>query len=165
MQADERDIAMMRLAIEQAGLASLVGEVPVGAVVYRDDEVLAMAHNRRETWADPTAHAELIAMREAAKKLGTWRLDDCRVAVTLEPCPMCAGAMVNARLEATVYGVTDPKMGCVETLHRLLDTEQFNHRVQWVGGVLAEDCVKLLQDFFRARRGVDRPAKPGPSQV
>lgn len=164
MQADERDIAMMRLALKQAEAASAAGEVPVGAVVYRGDVVLAQAHNRRETWADPTAHAELIAMREAAKTLGTWRLDGCRVAVTLEPCPMCAGAMVNARVEAAVFGITDPKMGCVQTLHHLLDTEQFNHRVQWVGGVLAQDCLKLLQEFFQARRGSDRPAKPGPLQ-
>lgn len=162
MQANERDIAMMRLALEQARLAADAGEVPVGAAVYRGDEVLAVAHNQRETWADPTAHAELIAMRNAAKQIGTWRLDDCRVAVTLEPCPMCAGAMINARLGAVIFGITDPKMGCVQTLHHLLDTEQFNHRVAWVGGVLAEECVTLLRDFFRARRGASRPPKPGP---
>ncbi|MEM1354168.1 MAG: tRNA adenosine(34) deaminase TadA [Planctomycetota bacterium] len=161
----EVDTAMMRLALQQAERAAEIGEVPVGAVVYRDQAVIAKAHNRRETWADPTAHAELIAMREAAKKLGTWRLDGCRVAVTLEPCPMCAGAMVNARVQAAVFGITDPKMGCVQTLHRLLDTPAFNHRVQWVGGVLAEESLRLLQDFFRARRRTDRPPKPGPPQT
>lgn len=162
MDQKDRDTAMMRLAIEQAERAAELGEVPVGAVVYRGDEVLAAAHNRRETWADPTAHAELVALREAAKKIGTWRLDGCRLAVTLEPCPMCAGALVNSRLEAVVFGITDPKMGCVQTLHHLLDTEAFNHRVAWRGGVLADECLALLQGFFKARRGADRPAKPQP---
>lgn len=162
MDLEELDTAMMRLAIEQAEQAAAIGEVPIGAVVYRGDQVLASAHNMREHWADPTAHAELIAMREAAKQIGTWRLDGCRVAVTLEPCPMCAGAMVNSRLEAVVFGITDPKMGCVETLHTLLDTEAFNHRVAWQGGVLANECLVLLQDFFKARRGADKPPKPKP---
>ena len=150
----------MRLALEQAEQAAEIGEVPIGAVVYRGEEVLAQAHNMREHWADPTAHAELIALREAGKKIGTWRLDGCRLAVTLEPCPMCAGALVNSRLEAVVYGITDPKMGCVETLHQLLDTQDFNHRVAWQGGVLAEQSLSLLQVFFKARRGSDRPPKP-----
>lgn len=162
MDFTDHDTAMMRLALEQAQAAAAIGEVPVGAVVYQGDEVLAMAHNMREHWADPTAHAELIAMREAAKKIGTWRLDDCRVAVTLEPCPMCAGTMVNARLEAVVFGITDPNMGCVESLHHLLDTEQFNHRVQWHGGVLADECLGLLRSFFKARRGANKPVKPTP---
>ena len=153
---------MMRLALEQAEQAAGIGEVPIGAVVYRGEEVLAAAHNMREHWADPTAHAELIALRDAAKKLGTWRLDGCRLAVTLEPCPMCAGALVNSRIEAVVYGITDPKMGCVETLHNLLDTQAFNHRVAWQGGVLADEALALLQGFFKARRGSDRPAKPSP---
>lgn len=164
MHLTDHDTAMMRLAIEQAEAASAAGEVPVGAVVYRGDEILAQAHNMREHWADPTAHAELIALREAAKKIGTWRLDDCRLAVTLEPCPMCAGALVNSRLEAVVYGITDPNMGCVESLHHLLDTEQFNHRVQWQGGILADECLALLQSFFKARRGSDKPPKPTPSR-
>ena len=162
MDTDESDLAMMRLAIAQAKQAAVIGEVPVGAVVYRGDEVLATAHNMRESWADPTAHAELIALREAAKKIGTWRLDGCRLAVTLEPCPMCAGALVNSRLDAVVFGITDPNMGCVESLHNLLDTEAFNHRVAWQGGVLAEESLALLQAFFKARRGSDKPAKPKP---
>lgn len=164
MDVTEHDIAMMQLALEQAKAAAEIGEVPVGAVVYRGDELLATAHNMRETWADPTAHAELIALREAAKKLGTWRLDGCRLAVTLEPCPMCAGALVNSRLEAVIYGITDPKMGCVQTLHRLLDTEAFNHRVRWHGGVLADASLAMLQGFFKARRGPSRPAKPSPQR-
>lgn len=160
MDLTDLDTAMMRLALEQAQQAADIGEVPVGAVIYRGDEVLAAAHNMRESWADPTAHAELIALREAARTLGTWRLDGCRLAVTLEPCPMCAGAMVNSRLGAVVYGITDPNMGCVESLHRLLDTQAFNHRVTWHGGVLAEESLALLQGFFKARRGKDKPPKP-----
>ncbi len=164
MDATELDTQMMRLALKQAQAASAAGEVPIGAVVYRGDEVLAQAHNMRETWADPTAHAELIALREAAKKLGTWRLDGCRLAVTLEPCPMCAGALVNSRLEAVVFGISDPKMGCVTTLHHLLDTPAFNHRVAWQGGVLADECLAVLQAFFKARRGADKPGKPIPEK-
>jgi len=165
MQPTDTDTAMMRLALEQATLAAERGEVPVGAVVYRGEEVLASAYNLRETQADPTAHAEVLALRDAAKKIGTWRLDGCRLAVTLEPCPMCAGALVNSRLEAVVFGATDPKMGCVQTLHPLLDTEAFNHRVQWAGGVLADECVAVLQAFFRARRDPkNRPKKPGPGR-
>lgn len=162
MHLTDHDTEMMRLALEQAEQAAAVGEVPVGAVVYRGDEVLATAHNMREHWADPTAHAELIALREAAKKIGTWRLDGCRLAVTLEPCPMCAGALVNSRLDAVVFGITDPNMGCVQSLHQLLDTAAFNHRVAWHGGVLADECLALLQGFFKARRGADKPAKPRP---
>ena len=164
MQPTDTDIAMMRLALDQATLAAVQGEVPIGAVVYRGEEVLASAYNLRETNADPTAHAEVLALRIAARKLGTWRLDDCRLAVTLEPCPMCAGALVNSRLQAVIFGATDPKMGCVQTLHHLLDTAAFNHRVQWAGGVLADDCVAVLQAFFKARRDpANRPPKPGPS--
>ena len=155
---------MMRLALDQASLAAAMGEVPVGAVVYRGEEVLASAHNLRESQADPTAHAEVLALRDAASALGTWRLDGCRLAVTLEPCPMCAGALVNSRLEAVVFGATDPKMGCVQTLHPLLDTPAFNHRVQWAGGVMAQACAQVLQDFFHARRNpATRPPKPRPS--
>lgn len=165
MEATETDIAMMRLALGQARIAAERGEVPVGAVVYRGDEVLASAYNLRETEADPTAHAEVLALREAAKQLGTWRLDGCRLAVTLEPCPMCAGALVNSRLDAVVFGATDPKMGCVETLHHLLDTDAFNHRVVWVGGVLADECVAVLRAFFKERRDPgNRPPKPRPAQ-
>ncbi|MGB0767094.1 MAG: nucleoside deaminase [Phycisphaeraceae bacterium] len=162
MHLTDRDTAMMRLALQQAEAASAIGEVPVGAVVYRGDEVLATAHNMREHRADPTAHAELIALREAAQSIGTWRLDGCRLAVTLEPCPMCAGALVNSRLDAVVFGVTDPNMGCVQSLHRLLDTERFNHRVDWQGGVFADESLALLRAFFKARRGADKPPKPGP---
>ena len=154
------DIAMMRLAIEQAKLAGEVGEVPVGAVVYRGEEVLATGYNMRESSADPTGHAEIIAMRKAALKIGTWRLDDCSVAVTLEPCPMCAGAMINGRVARVVYGAADPKMGCVDTLYQLCSDVRFNHRLEVVGGVLGEECGDLLSEFFKVMRGGDRPAKP-----
>lgn len=155
-----RDEMMMRKAIEQAELAATVGEVPVGAVVYRGDEVLAAAHNRRETDADPTAHAEIIALREAASHIGVWRLEGCSLAVTLEPCPMCAGALVNSRIDHLVYGAADPKMGCVHTLHELCTEPRFNHRLEVNAGVLAGECATLLRDFFAVRRGVDKPAKP-----
>ena len=152
---------MMRRALAQAALAVEHGEVPVGAVVYRGDDVLAEAHNLRESQADPTAHAEIIALREAARVLGIWRLDGCGIAVTLEPCPMCAGALVNSRIDELVYGAVDPKMGCVDTLYKLCVDTRFNHRVAVRAGVLAEESAALLKDFFRQRRGVDKPAKPG----
>ena len=124
------DLDMMRLALDQARLAASMGEVPVGAVVYQGDRVLAQAHNLRESNADPTAHAEVLALRAAAQALGTWRLVGCAIAVTLEPCPMCAGALVNARIDKLVYGTADPKMGCVDTLHQLCTDTRFNHRLQ-----------------------------------
>ena len=154
----------MEAALAEARAAAERGETPVGAVVVAQGRVVAAEGNRVRALADPTAHAELIALREAAKKIGTWRLDGCRLAVTLEPCPMCAGALVNSRLDAVIYGVTDPNMGCVESLHHLLDTEAFNHRVLWRGGVLAEQCLAVLQAFFKARRGSDKPPKPTPNE-
>lgn len=165
MAADvtELDLAMMRLALDAARRAAALGEVPVGAVIYRGDVVLAEAHNLRETAADPTAHAEMLALRDAARKLGTWRLDGCSIAVTLEPCPMCAGALVNARVSRLLYGPDDPKMGCVRTLHALCADERFNHRVEAHPNVMAEEGAALLRDFFRQRRNGDAPPKPRPA--
>lgn len=157
----DRDTSMMRLALEHASRAAALGEVPVGAVVYRGDEVLAAAHNRRELDADPTAHAEILALRDAARVLGTWRLDECGLAVTLEPCPMCAGALVNSRIGEVVYGATDPKMGAVDTLYRLCTEPRFNHRLAVRGGILADESIAALQQFFQARRGAVKPPKPG----
>lgn len=151
---------MMGLALEQARAAARLGEVPVGAVIYRGEEIVAASHNRREVDADPTAHAEVLALREAARKLGTWRLDECMIAVTLEPCPMCAGALVNARIKRLVYGAADPKMGCVHTLYQLCNEPRFNHRIEVVAGVMAQECGKALTEFFRLRRGDDKPSKP-----
>lgn len=155
---------MMQLAIEQAQLAAEMHEVPVGAVIYRGDQVLAMAHNRREIDADPTAHAELLALRAAALKLGTWRMDECSIAVTLEPCPMCAGALVNSRMARLVYGAADPKMGCVDTMYHLCTDTRFNHRLDVTSGILADQCGQMLTDFFRARRGPNRAPKPSPGK-
>jgi tRNA(adenine34) deaminase len=148
----ELDRLMMRRALEQARRAAKIDEVPVGAVVYRGEEVLGEGHNRREAEADPTAHAEMLAVREAAQRLGTWRLEGCTMAVTLEPCPMCAGAMVNARLARLVYGADDPKMGSVRTLHRLCEDPRFNHRLAVIPGLLADESAALLREFFRGRR-------------
>lgn len=151
------DLEMMERALILAQQAAAMGEVPIGAVVYRTvtGEVLSEAHNRREIDADPSAHAEFIAMRDAARVLGDWRLTGCTVAVTLEPCPMCAGMIVNARPDRLVYGAEDPKAGAVRTLFRIADDERLNHRAVVVPGVLADRCAELLREFFkdlRARR-------------
>ena len=121
-------------------------------MVYRGNELLATAHNLRESGNDPTAHAEILALRNAAKTIGSWRLTDCTIAVTLEPCPMCTGALVNARIARLVYGAADPKMGCVDTLYQLCGDSRFNHRVQVVAGIMADECGQLLTTFFEARR-------------
>lgn len=150
------DAEMMRRALALADEAAAVGEVPVGAVVYRTatGEVLATGFNRRETDADPAGHAEFLAMREAARVLGDWRLEGCTVVVTLEPCPMCAGMIVNARPDRVVYGAADPKAGAVRSLFRVADDPRLNHRAQVVPGVLAEECAAKLKAFFRRlRRG------------
>lgn len=145
--------AHMRRALAAAEEAARCNEVPVGAVVVRGDEVIAVAHNQRETLADPTAHAEVVAIRRAAAALGGWRLIDADLYVTMEPCPMCAGALVNARLRRVVYGCDDPKAGAVRTLYRLLDDPRLNHRVEVVPGVLATESAALLRSFFsRLRR-------------
>lgn len=149
---DSRDLIMMQRALAQAKRAAELGEAPIGAVIFRGDQVLAEAHNRREIDQDPTAHAEMIVLREAAAKLGSWRLIDCAIAVTLEPCSMCAGALVNARITRLIYGAADPKMGCVHTLHQLCTESRFNHRLEVAGGVLADDCAAVLTDFFRQLR-------------
>jgi tRNA(adenine34) deaminase len=142
----------MQEALAQARLAADIGEVPVGAVVVAEDQIIASAHNRRECDQDPTAHAELLAIRRAAAVLGSWRLDGCTVYVTLEPCSMCAGAMVLARLQCCVYGTTDPKGGFVGTLGDLSDHPGLNHRFQVVPGVRAQESATLLKEFFRQLR-------------
>ncbi len=161
---DDVDQRMMQRALTLAKQASDLGEVPVGAVVYLGEEVIGEGYNLRESQADPTAHAEIVALKQAAQHLGTWRLDGCAMAVTLEPCPMCAGALVNARIARLVYGATDPKMGCVHTLHQLCTEPRFNHRIDVTAGVYAEEAADLLRQFFRARRSANKPAKPRPGQ-
>jgi tRNA(adenine34) deaminase len=147
------DIAMMRLALDEARLAVEHDDVPVGAVVIHDGAVIARRHNERELTGDPTAHAEVLAMRDAAAALGQWRLDECALYVTLEPCVMCAGAMVNARLGRVVFGATDPKAGAVTSHFGVLGGAPLNHAVTVESGVVAEPCGEILRDFFRARRG------------
>jgi tRNA(adenine34) deaminase len=147
------DAAAMELAIAEARLALADGDVPVGAVVVADGVVVARRHNERERSADPTAHAELLALRDAAARLGRWRLSDCTVAVTLEPCPMCAGALVAARVGRLVFGAADPKAGACGSLYNLLADPRLNHDVQIESGVLAERCAALLAEFFADRRG------------
>ena len=146
--------ALMQPAINAAREAGAAGEVPVGCAIYDDltGELIATAGNGRERDADPTAHAEVVAIRLAAAKRGHWRLVDCSLYVTLEPCPMCAGAIVNARLPRVVYGCADPKAGATRTLYELCDDPRLNHRAEVVAGVRAEECAELLRDFFRARR-------------
>jgi tRNA(adenine34) deaminase len=146
------DDELMRAALAQAQRTAAVDEVPIGAVVARDGEILAACHNRRMLDADPTAHAELLAIRAAARKVGDWRLSGCTLAVTLEPCAMCAGAIVLARLDRVVYGAADPKAGAVDTLYRLLADSRLNHQPQVVAGVRTAQCGMLLTDFFRAQR-------------
>jgi tRNA(adenine34) deaminase len=148
------DADWMRRALALARRAARAGEVPVGAVVVVNGEVVAVAHNERETTNDPTAHAEVVALRRAAEALGSWRLLGADLYVTMEPCPMCAGALVNARLSRVVYGCDDPKAGAARTLYRLLDDARLNHRVQVFPGVLATECGTVLRNFFsRLRQG------------
>jgi len=142
----------MRTALAAAERATLSGEVPVGAVVVVRGEVIAVAHNQRETKNDPTAHAEIVALRSAAAALSSWRLVDADLYVTMEPCPMCAGAIVNARVRRLIYGCDDPKAGAVRTLFQLLDDQRLNHRVEVVPGVLAAESSALLKSFFSRLR-------------
>ena len=146
------DDIVMGLALDEARLAPGHGDVPVGAIVVCDGQVIASRHNERELCGDPVAHAEVLALRDAAARLGTWRLDECTLYVTLEPCAMCAGAMVNARLGSVVFGATDPKAGAVTSHFGLLNGAPLNHAVAITPGVSAEECGDLLRAFFRARR-------------
>ena len=142
----------MEQAIEQARLALDHDDVPVGAVIVRDGAVIAARRNERELTGDPTAHAEILAIRDAADVVGHWRLDDCTMVVTLEPCPMCAGAMVNARIARLVYGASDPKAGAAGSLLNLVADPRLNHRIPIVTGVEANRCAALLVEFFAPRR-------------
>jgi tRNA(adenine34) deaminase len=148
----ERDEAMMRLALVEARRAASWGDVPVGAVVVRGDEVLGRAGNQREHRNDPTAHAEVLALRQASEVIGSWRLDGCDVVVTLEPCAMCAGAMVIARIDRLVFGAADPKAGFAGSLGDLVRDARLNHRLDVSTGVLEGDAAAVLKAFFRDRR-------------
>ncbi|MGB9887496.1 MAG: tRNA adenosine(34) deaminase TadA [Moorellales bacterium] len=142
----------MREALREAERAQALGEVPVGAVVVHRGRIIARAHNRREQWQDPTAHAEILALRAAARELGSWRLNGCAVYVTVEPCPMCAGALVLARVELLVFGVRDPKGGAAGSLLNVVQLPGLNHRVEIREGVLAEECRRLISGFFETKR-------------
>jgi len=148
----DQDIYFMQLAIEEAKKAEAIQEVPIGAVIVLNGEVISVAHNLRETEQRSIAHAELLAIDEACKKLGTWRLEDATLYVSLEACPMCAGGIVLSRVKRVVYGASDPKGGCAGTLMNLLTDERFNHQCEVVAGVLEEECGTLLTNFFRELR-------------
>ena len=148
----EEDLVFMRIALEQAAQSASIGEVPIGAVLVHQGTIVAQSHNHRETWQDPTAHAEMIAIRESAKMLGRWRLIDTTLFVTLEPCAMCLGAIILARIPRLVFGATDPKAGACGSVLDFASNPRLNHRVEVVGGVLAEDSQRMLTQFFKAIR-------------
>ncbi len=146
------DVAAMRMALDEAALAPAHDDVPVGAVALVDGRMVSRRHNEREFRIDPTAHAEILALRDAAEALGTWRLGDVTLVVTLEPCAMCAGALVAARVGRLVFGATDPKAGSCGTLYQLCADPRLNHELPVTGGVLAQRCAQVLEEFFAARR-------------
>jgi len=149
MQAYEK---FMLLALEEAKKALVHGDVPVGAVIVKDSRVIACAKNERELNCDPTAHAEILAIRKAAENTGSWKLDGCTLYVTLEPCPMCAGAIAMSRMDAVVYGAFDKTMGCAGSLYELCGDRHFGPGVKIIGGILKNDCAALLSDFFKNKR-------------
>lgn len=146
------DEEYMKLAIAEGEAALVKGEVPVGAVMVIQGEVVGRGHNEREAGNDPTAHAEILAIRQAAQKLGGWRLLDTTIYVTVEPCPMCAGAIQQARIKRLVYGISDPKAGAVESLYNIVQDERLNHRVEVTAGVAEDECRALMKKFFRELR-------------
>ena len=148
----KEDEFFMCIAIEQAKIAEENGDVPIGAVIVYKNRIIAKAYNQRQQLNDPTAHAEIIALTQAAAFMESWRLNGCTIYVTLEPCPMCAGALVLARIDKLVYGCDDPKTGAVKSLYNIVQDKRLNHRLEVTSGVLAEDCSKILQDFFQYRR-------------
>ncbi|MFC4410217.1 tRNA adenosine(34) deaminase TadA [Chungangia koreensis] len=152
MDAFEKDRHFMRLAIEEAKKAGAIGEVPIGAVIVCNDEVIAAAHNLRETTQNAVTHAELMAIQEACQKVGSWRLEDMTLYVTLEPCPMCSGAILQSRIPRVVYGARDPKAGAVDSLYQLLNDRRLNHECEVAEGVLSDECGMLLTTFFRELR-------------
>jgi len=146
------DAAWMRVALEQARIAAQAGEVPVGALVTKDGEIVGQGHNRNLLDSDPSAHAEIVALREAAARLGNHRLGGCEMFVTIEPCVMCAGALIHARLARLVYGASDPKAGAVASVLQVLNHPGLNHKMEVKSGVLADECSAVLQTFFRSKR-------------
>jgi tRNA(adenine34) deaminase len=149
---NERDFEFMQLALEQANMAKSAGEVPVGAVLVANDQVIATGHNQPITQNDPSGHAEMLALRAAGQALGNYRLPDTTLYVTLEPCMMCSGAIMHARVSRLVYGARDPKTGCVHSVLNLFDNQQLNHHTIVEGGILENQCAQVLKDFFKERR-------------
>lgn len=152
MSGIKKDELYMQMAITAAQIAEENGDVPIGTVIVYKNQIIGKAYNQREQLKDPTAHAEIIALTQAATALGGWRLNGCTMYVTLEPCPMCAGALVISRMDRLVYGCDDPKTGACKSLYNIVQDERLNHRLEVTSGVLACDCSKLLQDFFQRRR-------------
>lgn len=146
------DIKYMSIALKEAEKGAKYDEVPIGAIIVKDNIIIARAHNEKEKKGLTTRHAEMIAIEKAQKKTGDWRLNGAEMYVTLEPCPMCAGAIINARISMLYYGAKDPKAGCCGSLYNLPEDKRFNHRTEVVGGIMQEECAKLLSDFFRNKR-------------
>ena len=146
------DQRYMKMATEQAGIAEENGDVPIGTVIVYKNQIIAKAYNQRQQLNDPTAHAEIIALTQAAAFMESWRLNGCTIYVTLESCPMCAGALVLSRMDRLVYGCDDPKTGACKSLYNIVQDERLNHRLEVTSGVLADECSKQLQDFFQKRR-------------
>ena len=157
-QETEKFAGLMAEALTEARAAGVAGEVPIGCIVFHDptETIIGRGSNRRVRDSDPTAHAEIIALRQAGRTRGDWRLEDCTLCVTLEPCPMCAGAIVNARIPRLIYGCADPKAGAVQSLFQLCNDPRLNHRVEVTGGILAEECSVLLKEFFAAQRAMGK---------
>ena len=155
------DRRFMQMAIGQAQTAKDNGDVPIGAVIVKDNQLIAKAYNQRQQLQDPTAHAEIIALTQAAAAVGNWRLHNCTMYVTLEPCPMCAGALVLARIDRLVYGCDDAKTGACKSLYNIVQDERLNHRLEVTAGVLAKECKQLLQDFFEQKRHEKRKSRTG----
>ena len=152
MDVFEKDRIFMGEALVEAQKAATLGEVPIGAIIVYQDEIIARAHNLRETTQNATTHAELLAIQQACAKIGSWRLEEMTLYVTLEPCPMCAGAILQSRIPRVVYGARDMKAGCVDSLYRLLNDARFNHECEVTEGILAEECGGILTQFFRNLR-------------
>ncbi len=159
MDNSKKDEQYMRMAVEAAKVAEENGDVPIGAVIVQGERVIGRAYNQREQLQDPTAHAEIIALTQAAAALENWHLNGCTMYVTLEPCPMCAGALVLSRVDRLVYGCDDPKAGACGTLYNIVADGRLNHRLQVTAGVLEKECGQQLQDFFKKRRNEKAEAK------
>ncbi len=154
----------MQLALAEARKAAAVGEIPIGAVLVYEGEVVAAAHNMREAWQDGTAHAEIIVIREACRKLGRWRLSGCTLYVTVEPCPMCSGAVVNSRVDTVVYGCPDVKAGGAESIFNIIANPNLNHCARVISGICEEECAQVMKDFFKKRRQENKMRQTLPCQ-